>query len=108
MTDKTKYGFSEKTLTNLLKIFQENHLVESVILFGSRAEGNFREGSDIDLALVGEKLDMNALRKIELQLDNLVLPYHLDIVIYHKIREPALKEHIDENGVKLFDRGEKQ
>lgn len=101
MKGKNKYGLSEKTMKALLNVFAKNKDVEGVILFGSRAKGNFKEGSDIDLALLGNKLNMNSLRKIELELDELYLPYYLDIIIYNNIKEPALKEHIDKVGVRL-------
>ena len=104
MTETTKYGFSHQTLESILNVLTNQTSVEEVILFGSRAMGNFKEGSDIDLALTGHSLSMSTIRKIELQLDELLLPYHFDLAIYHKIKEPALKEHIDNHGVKLFER----
>ncbi|SFE82063.1 Nucleotidyltransferase domain-containing protein [Thermophagus xiamenensis] len=85
----------------LRSVFSKNKDVEGVILFGSRAKGTFKEGSDIDIALIGDKLNMTSLRKIELELDELSLPYHLDVVIYKNIKEQALKEHIDRVGVRI-------
>ena len=104
MTETTKYGLSHQTLESILNVLTNQTSVEEVILFGSRAMGNFKEGSDIDLALTGHSLSMRTIRKIELQLDELLLPYHFDLAIYHKIKEPTLKEHIDNYGVKLFER----
>ena len=103
MKPAQRYGLSEKTLTGIIRVFYDYEALKRVILFGSRAKGNFREGSDIDLALVGKRLDMKTLRSLEIQLDDLMLPYHIDLLIYHKIKEPALKQHIDTNGIILFE-----
>jgi len=61
-----------------------------VILYGSRARGNYRNGSDIDLALVGKELDLTTLFKVETELDDLLLPYKIDLSIHHKIENPDL------------------
>lgn len=71
------------------------------ILFGSRAKGNFREGSDIDIAIKSEGFTVEDRSKLLLQYDDLYLPWKLDIVVYSDISEPALKEHIDRVGLEL-------
>lgn len=72
-----------------------------VVLFGSRAKGNYREGSDIDLALKGPNLDLGAKDSLLARYDKLLLPWKLDVIVYSLIEEPALKEHIDRVGVLL-------
>jgi predicted nucleotidyltransferase len=101
MLTKQTFGLSEKTTYKILTVFKTVNSVQSVILFGSRAKGNFKEGSDIDLAIKGQDLNMDTLRKLEIQIDNLMLPYEIDLIIYDQIKEPALKEHIDKVGIEL-------
>ena len=80
------YGLTEHTLERIIDIFNKNPKIEEVILFGSRAIGNYREGSDVDLALKGKNLDMDELLKLSAELDELDLPYHFDLLIFEKIK----------------------
>lgn len=71
------------------------------IIYGSRAKGNYRKGSDIDLVLKGENLTINDVLKLEDDLDELLLPYLFDISILHHIKNPNLLGHIERVG-KIF------
>jgi predicted nucleotidyltransferase len=73
--------------------------VEEAILYGSRAMGNFRPGSDIDLTVKGQGLDLEMLNKISLALDELLLPYTFDISLFHQIKNQDLIDHIKRVGV---------
>lgn len=96
------YGLSEKTINAIQGVFKKYSQIEKVILYGSRAKGNFRNGSDIDLVLVGEKLTLSDQFKIETELDDLLLPYKIDLVLYQQIDNRDLIEHIDRVGVVFF------
>lgn len=78
--------------------------VESARLYGSRAMGRYRPGSDIDLTLMGE-VDPLTLNRITLALDDLLLPYEIDLSVYGQIDNSALRDHIQRVG-KLFYRRE--
>lgn len=100
--DPKNSGLSEKdikAIRSCLKNFKE---IEQVILYGSRAKGNYRNGSDIDLSLIGPTLEPSILLKLGNDLDDLMLPYSFDISIYSKIENPDFKEHIDRVGVLFF------
>ncbi|MDQ1339818.1 MAG: uncharacterized protein QG567_973 [Campylobacterota bacterium] len=75
--------------------------IKSLILFGSRAKGTAKNGSDIDLATVGDEIGFRDLCAFGAKLDELELPYKIDIVNYSSIANQALKEHIDRVGVVL-------
>lgn len=104
METNTKYGIEESMLHHIISILSKNPRIDRVLLFGSRAKGNFRIGSDIDLALTGKELELDDILDASLEIDNLNLPYKFDLVIYDRIKEPALLEHIDRVGVALFSR----
>ncbi len=75
--------------------------VKEAIVFGSRAMGNFKKGSDIDIALKGNLKD-NTLIKLQVILDEeLPIPYYFDLVDYQHIENQALKLHIDVEGKPL-------
>lgn len=99
-----RYGLPEKTIEKFLSIFSHCADIEEVILYGSRAKGNFKTGSDIDLTLRGKTLTLKILNSIEMQLDELMLPYTFDLSIYHQIKDPALLDHIVRVGVVLYKR----
>ncbi len=78
--------------------------VEQALLYGSRAKGNYRRGSDIDLSLKGDGLTYRDLLRLMDELDDLLLPYMIDLSIYHQIDNPALREHIERVGVVFYQR----
>ena len=102
--NKTIYGLEELAINQIISILGSNPKIEKVILFGSRAKGNFQNGSDIDLALLGNDLELNDVLNASIEIDELALPYKFDLVIYDRIKEKALLEHIDRVGVILFER----
>jgi predicted nucleotidyltransferase len=65
------------------------------VLYGSRAKGNYKNGSDIDLTLKGKNLNLLILGKIDEQLDDLLLPYTFDLSIYHQISNAELLNHMN-------------
>ena len=99
-----RFGLSEKVIENLVNLFSAFDKIEEVTLFGSRAKGTFKEGSDIDLSLKGSMIDLQYIRKIELEIDRLDFPYAVDLVIYDKIKEPLLTEHINRIGICIYHR----
>ncbi len=78
--------------------------VEQAVLYGSRAKGNYKSGSDIDLSLKGDTLTYRDLLRLMDDLDDLLLPYMIDLSIYAQIDNPALREHIDRVGVVFYSR----
>ena len=89
------YGLKNETVTKIKHILAQHEEVEEAILYGSRAMGNYRPGSDIDLTFTGEKLNLKLLNKISLDLDDLLLPYTFDLSIFHHITNPDLIAHIE-------------
>jgi predicted nucleotidyltransferase len=79
--------------------------VEQAILYGSRAKGNYKRGSDIDLTLQGgADLTLTVLYHIMDELDDLLLPYQIDLSIWHLIDDLALREHIKRVGQPFYTR----
>ncbi|MFO0360934.1 MAG: nucleotidyltransferase family protein [Flavobacteriales bacterium] len=99
-----KYGLADKTITAIQGVFERYPHIEKAILYGSRAKGNFREGSDIDLTLVGAQLTVDELFRIDQELDDLMLPYMIDLSIKHQIKNEDLLEHIERVGCEFWSK----
>lgn len=93
-----RFGLKEETIKAINSVFASYPQIEKAVIFGSRAKGNYREGSDIDICLFGN-IDFVLLQNIEISLDALNLPYTIDLVVYDNIQNEALKEHVDRVGV---------
>ena len=100
-----KFGLKEYIIEQINGIFAKYFQVEQVIIYGSRAKGNYKVGSDIDLSLKGENLNLSLVNKIELEIDDLLLPYTFDISIFKQISNDSLIEHIERVGIVFFEKG---
>ncbi len=99
-----QHGLNEQDIKAIQTVLEQYPAIDEVILYGSRAKGNYRNGSDIDLTLLGPGLDLTTLLKIENQLDDLLLPYKTDLSIFHKIENPDLIDHINRVGITFYRR----
>ena len=95
-------GISDPYSRQILELFQPLPRGVSLILFGSRAKGNYREGSDIDIAIQGKNVTPKNRGVWLLKYETLNLPWKLDLVIYQHIKEPALIEHIKRAGIRIL------
>ncbi len=98
------YGLKDKTVRQLKSIFNDQQDIEKVVLYGSRAKGNFREGSDIDLTVFGKNLSLKTIYNVEEKIEELLLAYHIDLSIYDQIDNPDLIEHIERVGQIFYER----
>jgi predicted nucleotidyltransferase len=97
-----RFGLSAETLGQLRRVFARHAKVKQVLLYGSRAKGNYRPGSDIDLTLCGENLTLSDLLKMEQEIDDLLLPYKTDLSLLDRIDSPDLLDHIRRVGKILY------
>ena len=97
------HGLSDRTLETLDSIFRKYQGIKQAILYGSRAKGKFRIGSDIDLSLkTGDEFTFTELLRITGDFDDSDMPYFVDVSIYDKLSNPDLKAHIDGVGKVLY------
>ena len=96
-------GLSKTVLEKLRRVFAAGPGIERVILYGSRAKGTHRKGSDIDIAILGESLDFTALLRIETEIDDLMLPYMMDVSLFHHLDNGELIEHIRRRGITIYE-----
>jgi len=98
------FGLPDKTIAVIRRILADHPSVKTAILYGSRAKGNYKNGSDIDLTLIGDALDNHLLGKIAGQLDEAPIPYQIDLSLLDRIDNQNLLEHIQRVGVVFYER----
>ena len=98
------HGIPDEAVDRIRRVFSRFPEVEKVVLYGSRAKGNYRPGSDIDLTLHGRDLDRGILARLDESLDDLMLPYRIDLSIFAALQNAGLIEHIRRVGVVLYQR----
>jgi predicted nucleotidyltransferase len=93
-----QFGLEEADIQKICKVLAMFPEIDKAIIYGSRAKGNYRKSSDIDLTLVGKELNLTILNQISQQIDALLLPYLFDLSIFHQITNTDLVEHINRVG----------
>jgi len=99
-----KFGLEDKVIDQIVTVFRKFPEVEKVVVYGSRAKGNYRPFSDIDLTLEGEGLTVTLMNKISWALDDLLLPYTFDLSILKQINQADILEHIARVGKEFYTR----
>lgn len=98
-----KFGLSETVIKELQDVFKKHANIKRVLIFGSRSKGNYRAGSDIDLAVIGNDIDYNLLLDINCEIDDLELLYSVDLIDYNKKIGTAIGDHIDRVGQVFYE-----
>lgn len=105
MTDPNqKFGLDTGVIQKINAVFQKYAEVEGVIVYGSRAKGNYKPGSDIDLTILSKSKDLSLLFKIENEIDDLLLPYKVDLSFFSLIDNQNLIDHISRVGIEFYRR----
>ena len=92
----TRWGLKEETIQKIRDVFSQFPEIKEVRIFGSRALGNYKAGSDVDLALYGDGPLSCTVRVSALLNQELPLPYHFDMVDYTTVKMPEFLEHINQ------------
>lgn len=96
------YGLDQNIIKEIQRVFSQNNFVEEAILYGSRAKGNYRNGSDIDLVVAGKNLSTDSIYLLEEQLEALGFLYKFDVQHIATINNTALLKHIREEGILFY------
>ena len=98
-----KFGLSDTVIKELQDVFRRHANIKRVLIFGSRSKGNYRAGSDIDLAVVGKDIDYNLLLTIQCEIDDLEMLYSIDLLDYQKQKGTPIGDHIDRVGQVFYE-----
>ena len=102
MSSTQPFGLPPATLEKLNSVFAQHCAIDSVVIYGSRAKGNYRTGSDIDLCVKGGEISFAEFMQIENQIDDLMLPYTVDLSQYKQLNNTELIAHIDRVSVVIY------
>ena len=100
-----RFGLPDSAIEQICAIFAAHPEIERAVLYGSRAKGNYRPGSDIDLSIQAPTLVLSDLLAIENQIDDLLLPWTVDLSLLHHIDNPELIDHIRRIGTPFYAPG---
>ena len=98
------FGLTQHIIDGISSILEQYTKVDKALIFGSRAKGNYRPDSDIDIAITGQDITYKDITSISVKMDDLNIGLSVDLLDYHSINEPALKEHIDRVGIEFYSR----
>lgn len=97
------FGLTDADMKTITAVLGRYPAVETALIFGSRAKGAFRRGSDVDIALKGSALTYRTVAEINDFLnEETIMPYRFDILAYHAIDNPDLIDHIDRVGIVFY------
>jgi predicted nucleotidyltransferase len=100
-----KFGLRENDLKLIIYLISQYPSIDEAIIFGSRAKNNYRNGSDVDIALKGVEITYGLINKISYILnEETLLPYKFDILNYHEIKTIELIDHIDRVGISIYQK----
>lgn len=100
---KADHGLSEATINCIGQVLAQFPRVEKALLFGSRAKGIHKLGSDIDLALTGQDLDWRTLGGIHSEFDDSILPYQFSLVLLNRRTDADVAAHIRRVGIPIYE-----
>jgi predicted nucleotidyltransferase len=93
---------TDKELQILQTLFAENVHIERVILYGSRAKGNYKPFSDVDIVLVGDALSRADINRLYASIDESSLPYKFDVSLLASLKSEELIAHIERVGISIY------
>lgn len=98
------FGLKDDLIFKFREVFVKYPEIDQVLIYGSRAMGNYREESDIDLVLVGSRVNDKTRSRVWIDLDDLNSPYLIDLAVFHQIESEDLRSHINRVGKEFYAR----
>jgi len=99
---RMKFGLEQHIIDKLIAVFEQHSKVDKALVFGSRAKGNYRPDSDIDIAIKGQDLNTDDIIAMSVAFEEKGIYHKIDLINYHTIKESDLKDHIDRVGIELY------
>ncbi len=98
------FGLRQEDLVYIVSILQQIPQIEQAFIFGSRAKGTYKPGSDVDLAIAGSAITFDTVAHLHYLLEEeSPMPYFFDVVDYTHLQHQALKDHIERVGKVIYN-----
>lgn len=101
---KSEFGVEKEILDRIRKVLASYLQIEKAMIIGSRAKGNYSAGSDIDIVIWGKNLDFSSYLRLIAELEDLEIPYKIDLIKYELIENEEMKKHIERVGKEFYSR----
>ena len=99
------FGLRDSDISDIIQVLEKFPEVELARIFGSRAKGNYRNGSDVDLAVFGNNISFERIIHISSVLnEETMMPYYFDVLDYYSIENADLVRHIDRIGKIIYSK----
>lgn len=98
-----EFGLPPESVTAIRNVLSSHSEITTVLLYGSRAKGTYKNGSDIDLTIMDKDIDSRLINRLEQELDDLYLPYSIDLSLFDHIDNENLIDHIKRVGVVFYN-----
>ncbi len=102
--DRNAFGLTDRDMNTLRDILSKYPAVQKICVFGSRAKGIYKPGSDIDLAVMNDGVTESDISRMQSDFADSSLPYRVDLINYPTLKHPELKNHIDRVGVPIYQK----
>jgi len=100
------FGLSNNEISQIQRVFNAYHDVDKVVVYGSRAKGNYTSRSDVDLAVFGKFANRHRVAEMKMDLDSLDIKYLIELQQYDYIVNQDLRNHIQRVGVVIYEKEE--
>lgn len=97
-----EFGLKDNEIKALRETLASIPEVEEAIIYGSRARGTNKSSSDIDITLKGSNLTYLQLALLDAKIDDLYLPYFVDLNLFSMLKNADLIESIEREGKVLY------
>ena len=101
-----RYGLNEETIRTIIDVFRQYPKIKKVILYASRAKGTHKHSSDIDLTILADNFEFNEYQQLQVALDDLMLPYIIDLSMCKDISNQDLLDHIQRVGIIFYEKSQ--
>jgi len=98
------YGLKESDIAILQEIGKNHPGIKRIIIFGSRARGNYKNASDVDLAIEGDLSPADIWKISGLLNDEAPTPYFFDVVHFDNLSGRGFKERLEGEGSVVYSK----
>jgi len=98
----TRFGLEQHILDKIIAVLRAHPKIERAVIYGSRALGDFKPHSDIDIAVFASRIDASELARLRFEIDELPIVFKIDLVHVDGLENESLRTKIATEGCEIF------